>query len=472
MNLEHLSLAATYEVDESFDSEKFIKMRLRICHNGENPNGSYFELEDMKRAMGSLSNIPILAHVIEDEDGNPQFGGHDMILEKSKMGDDDYKLIYLETPIGLVPESNNYVIEEHDGRNYVCCNGYVWREYSNWAEDIIERDKDVKLSMEIIVDKFEYDAKKKYFKIIDYRYQGITFLNKDYGTGMIDAMATTETFSEDAHKEKVLMMMEELKKVLSEGGNEVDGQVKEMLAEKEEVTTKETTLEEQPANETEEFTEGEETIETKVEDEPKVYVKTFEISHEDIRYALYNLLEVVEAEDNEWYFIDQVFDDRFEYSNWDMTKIYRQGYEKKGDVVSFVGDRVELFQERLTREEKEALDAMRENYALLDEENKILREFQANKLKEERMMAEEELFSQFDEKLKDNVEYQELKEKASEFTLEQLEKEVAFIMVKSSVGFKFSARPSRKNTVKIELPPKDNDLPGKFDELFDKYLKQ
>jgi len=83
LNLEHLSLAATYEVDESFDSEKFIKMRLRICHNGENPNGSYFELEDMKRAMGSLSNIHI-GTCIEDEDGNPQFGGHDMILEKAK----------------------------------------------------------------------------------------------------------------------------------------------------------------------------------------------------------------------------------------------------------------------------------------------------------------------------------------------------------------------------------------------------
>ena len=112
-----------------------------------------------------------------------------MTIEKNKIGDgDDYRIIYLETPIGLVPETNNYAYEEHDGRNYVFCDAYVWRDYSNYAEDIIERDKEIKLSMEIIVDGYEYDAKEKVLNIIDYRYQGITLLGKDHGTGMIDAL--------------------------------------------------------------------------------------------------------------------------------------------------------------------------------------------------------------------------------------------------------------------------------------------
>ena len=52
----------------------------------------------------------------------------------------------------------------------------------------------------------------------------------------------------------------------------------------------------------------------------KKFIKSFELSHSDVRYALYQLLTPVESEDSEWYFIDQVFDDRLEYMNWEGTK--------------------------------------------------------------------------------------------------------------------------------------------------------
>jgi hypothetical protein len=95
-----------------------------------------------------------------------------------------------------------------------------------------------------------------------------------------------------------------------------------------------------------------------VENQPQKYIKSFELSYEEIRYALYQLLIPVENSDNEWYFIDHVYDDRFEYVNWEGTKIFRQFYVKDGDNVTFSGDRIELFQERMTKEEKEALDKL------------------------------------------------------------------------------------------------------------------
>jgi len=486
--IEHLSLATTYEIDESFDSEKFIKMRLRVCHDGENPNGSHFELEDMERARDSLANIPILAHVVFDEDGNPQFGGHDMKLEKNKAkqdeNDDDYRLIYEEIPIGLVPESNNYAVEEYEGKNYVCCDCYGWKSYMNYAEDILERDEENKISMEILIDKYSYDVKEKHLNIIDYRYQGITFLNQDSGTGMIDARATTGTFEQD----KILMMMDELKKVLSEGGKEVD-ELKELL---EKYGLKESDIDfdvndmkiEDIEAKLIEMSKNDDTTTDDVVDDvhdnttddtdekPKLYLKTFEIPYEDIRYALYGLLEVVEEEDGEWYWIDRTFDDNFEYSNWGCTRIYRQGYKVEDETVKFAGDRIRLFQERLTQAEKDALDAMRESYAVLEEENKTLKKFKEDTLTEERKLAEEELFSQFDEKLKDNEEYAELRKNASEFTIEQLEKEVAFIMVKNGTGFKFSAnKPSKKSVVRVEIPVKKEEHRGEYDDLFEKYGK-
>ena len=214
--LQHLSLATTYEIDDSFDSDKFIKMRLRVCHDGVNPNSSCFEVENMEDAKDSIVNIPILANVIFDENGVPQFGSHDMLLEENKVKEGEFKLIYIESPIGLVPENCNHTIEKFNDKNYVFVDCYIWKEYSNYAQDIIERDKDIKLSMEILVDSFEYNSKDKCYKVNDYRYTGITFLNNNCGTGMENALGTTGTFELNNSKEKFIIMMEELKETLNQ----------------------------------------------------------------------------------------------------------------------------------------------------------------------------------------------------------------------------------------------------------------
>lgn len=490
--LQNISLATTYEIDDSFDSDKFIKMRLRVCHDGVNPNRSSFKVEDMEAAKDSIKNIPILANVIFDEENQPQFGGHDMVIEEDKVNKGEYRVIYKETPIGVVPENCNYEIKEFNGKNYVFVDGYVWKEYSNYAQDIIERDKDIKLSMEILVDGYSYNAKEKVYNITDYRYQGITFLNKDYGTGMENALATTGTFEQNNYKEKFIMMMEELKDTLStyninndeEGGSTVNEKIMALLA-KYNITADQLTFSvdgmtveqvEEKLKETfnsDGSDDNKEEKESEENNEPEKFVKSFELSHEDIRYALYQLLRPIEDEDNEWYFIDHVYDDRFEYQNWEGTKIYRQGYKKEEEIVSFEGDRIELFQERLTKEEKEALDKMRNNYSALETEVNELREYQATKFAEERKEAEESLFEQFDEKLKGVEEYEALKTKTSEFSLEELEKECFVILGKKNANF--SAKSStKKDKVRIEFSKieKEDEETDEYGGIIQKYVKK
>jgi hypothetical protein len=479
--LQHLSLATTYEVDESFDSEKFIKMRLRVCHDGVNPNKSNFIVSDMENAKDSIKNIPILANVIFDEDGQPQFGGHDMTLEPNKIKEGEYKVIYQEVPIGLVPETCNHEIKEFNGKNYVFVDAYVWKDYSNYAQDIIERDEEVKLSMEIFVDGYSYNVKEKIFNITDYRYQGITFLNKDSGTGMENALATTGTF-EEVTKKRFILMMEELKETLSnydinkteEGGSKVDEKIIALLSEYK------VNQEELPFNiEEMQFEEIEEKLKELYSNnnseeenkEPEKFIKSFELSHSEIRYALYQLLSPVEDEDNEWYFIDQVYDDRFEYENWEGTKIYRQGYKKEEDVVSFVGERIELFQERLTKEEKEVLDKMRSNYSILEQEIEGLREFKQTKLNEERKEAEDALFEQFDIQLKGVKEYEKLKETASQFELKDLEKECYVILGMKSANFSTKYK-NKNDKVKLDFGKKIEENHSKVDEFLEKYSKK
>ena len=105
---------------------------------------------------------------------------------------------------------------------------------------------------------------------------------------------------------------------------------------------------------------------------------SFEISHEDIRGALFNLISVYEEEDNEWYWITNVYDDYFIFENWDGNKLYKQSYSVDGDNVALSGDRQEMFKMILTESEKLAIDKMREDYAALEAKYNELKTFKDN----------------------------------------------------------------------------------------------
>ena len=105
---------------------------------------------------------------------------------------------------------------------------------------------------------------------------------------------------------------------------------------------------------------------------------SFEISHEDIRSALFNLIGVYEEEDNEWYWITNVYDDYFIFENWEGNKLYKQSYTVDGDNVAISGDRQEMFKMILTESEKLAIDKMREDYSTLEAKYNELKTFKDN----------------------------------------------------------------------------------------------
>ena len=72
-------------------------------------------------------------------------------------------------------------------------------------------------------------------------------------------------------------------------------------------------------------------------------------------------------QDNEWYFINSVYDDHFTYENWSGDKIFGQSYTKDGDNVAFDGERYNLHRELLTDSEYAELQTMRAEYAGLVE---------------------------------------------------------------------------------------------------------
>lgn len=93
----------------------------------------------------------------------------------------------------------------------------------------------------------------------------------------------------------------------------------------------------------------------------------FEISHEDIRYALYNLISSWDEEDNDWYFIQNVYDDKFIAVGYWTNQIWGSKYTVDGDNVDLSGDRYALHAEFLTDDELAQLNNMRSNYSTLEE---------------------------------------------------------------------------------------------------------
>jgi hypothetical protein len=480
----------------------------------------------MEEANKSLEYIPILAHVyIDKETGKPVMGSHDMHIEEDKLNDGETRVIYDEAPIGLIPSlaDNNCTIEEYDGLNYTYVDGYVWRDYSNYAEQLLEDAENNKISMEIDFDNaaLSYDVEHERYNIAAYRYRGITCLNENLGTGMKNAAATTTNFStNDDIKSKMIVLMEELQKCLREydkqdseqkGGDKMD-KLNELLA-KYGKTTEDVTfdieglsdeeLEYKFAEVFEDATGSDESadVDTDTSDtdesfddenagddvegsdddgqEPEVLVEdkftktfTIELSHEDVRYALYNLIGVYEEEDNEWYSIRSVYDNYFYMQGWCTNKLYKVGYAVDGGSVSLDGERQEMFEIIVSESEKLAIDKMREDYVALEAKYNELKEFkdtyEASKLQAQKdeIFAREEFANIVETKA-----FKKLVENSNGYTVEECEQKANDILEdfnSFAVNFSTQDEGNKPRTLSFNFNAKPNKKKIAYGGLFDK----
>ena len=456
------SLAVDYSLEEDYDTERFIKMRLRICHDGVNPKGTSFDINDINSAKDSLKNIPILANVIFDEDDQPQFGSHDMDIEEDKVNSGEYKLVYKEVPIGVIPETNNYEVSEYDGKKYVFSDAYIWRGYSNYAEDIIKRDKNIKLSMEIDVNEFSYNAAQQVYNITDYKYTGITFLGNDIGTGMKNALATTECFAADDIKEKMLIIMQELKEDLAvfdkknkeEGGNGEMNENNTPDISNDSVSFDETQM---TANNTDTSNTAAETEGIKSITENEKFVKTFALSHDDIRHALYSLLESIESKNNDLYFIEAVYDTYFDYTALSDSSMHRQNYTKQGDDIAFEGESFDIYVEKLTSDEKAALDNIRAEYASMQNELNELREYKSGIEKDIVTAQKQEILNKWSDSIGQSADFEALKNSIDEYSNDELETKCKCIFADLKAVFTFSAKSDNDGMVRIPIKQNTNE---------------
>ena len=449
MNVNHklpcqiLSFSQAYE-----DDDDLMKVRIKVCHTGENSNGSDFSLTSLTKARPTLSNRPILAYSVFDEESFEvvDFGGHDMehkIIENEN-GEYELKTRYLETPLGVINENHEYSLEvdEATGETYPVITGFIWKSYSNGAWKLIEQGKGV--SMEISVKSGVYNKQRKIFEIEDFSYRGITVLSDSVEPAMKGA--NIEKYTVTDINNSVEMFNNKLKE--KEVGNV--SEVIESVVDTEVVENEvDNVVETEPTDEVVEITE--ESKENKKVEETEV-VEEFALSVDNIRNSINSQLKdrMVEVEDwwgdtyqtREFYLFDilphekvAVVEDNCNYYNY-----YGIPYEIQGDTAVLKYDeKVAYIQEWRPKNEGETLvvfekkdelrDIVLEKFENKEAELKTIKE-NLSKLQEFKSKIDlEELKGQVDEisdKYDLDVDTTELKEKAitKDITLEQFEKEL------------------------------------------------
>ena len=516
------------ESDKNKDG--LLPVHLQACHTNLNVNNSNIEESVMLDALPSFSNRPILGYihkVVTDEnpDGQWEFYGHNCHEENGE-------LVYDEVPIGIIPESCNaqLIYDKDKDKTYCEVDGYIFEEYSR-ASEILKREGECSVSVELSIRELSYEAKQRYLNIEDFWFSGVTILGKnEYGDevkpGMTGSNIKLADFSADnnslftKYENKMIEFQERLEKLEStcsniqlskEGGNDknmdkfnellekygktaddIDFEYEDMTDEEleskfEEVFGK---LEEnstsEPSNDegTDDGDESEENPEVKednacggggsgskkkkknsAENEPMT--RTYEISHDDIRYALYNLLSSYEESDNDWYYITGVYDSYFVYESWDGGKIYGQKYTKDNDNVAFDGERYTLHKEYLTDSEYTEIQNMRSNYSTIVNE---LNQYKYNEEFADKMTVFE------DEAYTDYLETDEFKALMSKETVDKYSKEelaekadaTLGKFVKSTKTFSYTENKTKKPiaSVKVFSDVNKTRKPSRYGDLF------
>ena len=201
------------------------------------------------------------------------------------------------------------------------------------------------------------------------------------------------------------------------------------------------------------------------------FVKNFkiEISHEDIRYALYNLLGEYEEADNEWYGIYAVYDNYFIMQGWCNGKFYKQGYAIDGENVSLDGERTEVFQMLLTESEKIAVEKLRSDYAELEEKYNELKAFKDNYDAAEQKAAKDAIFAdEAYDSIRESDEFKALMNDSEKYSVEEIQNKCDLLFAASVKKAQFAAKDKKPHSLGFNFSKKEDKKASAYGNLFKK----
>lgn len=492
----------------------FSKVKIRIAYTGINRNNSYISKEAFIAALPTIYNCPIIGEFIEVID---DFGSHGGKIEISDQG---VRYVHTTKPYGVINESSEITWEdivEEDGtiNTYLCATGYLWTGRYDELEFVIKDSKSQSMEIEIAKGSVQKINGQSVYAIDDFIFSAFCILGSDIEPCFESSEIISYNFNKDEFKEEFAQMLAELKQLQSQNqfsNTEIDNinfskKEDEIVDEKIELLVKYNLTVEQLDFNIDEISLEE--LEEKLKEFSKSKtedVVTFSATYRQKREALANALDPKiekDADGNliyEEYLWVEDFDDTHvfvEKSIWTPgnheCKYGRFTYTFDDETLTATisGEFEEMVLTWLTLEENQKLQDERDsvsaefqklkdefedykiNYSVENSEVERLQKFEQDTLATQRKESEQNLFSQFDDKLQGIPEYEKLKETASEFKIKDLEKECYVILgIQSANNFSKSKDKNKNDKVKLDFTRIVEENNNSRDELFDKYLKK
>ncbi len=504
---------ATFEEDkEKSNDDGFMHLLFKVCHAGENRNMSSISKSNLEKYKNTINYRPVLASIVTSPDDPSvlDFNSHDIEI------DDNGNPIYIEKQVGCFTADESFLqYDEENDKTYLMAHAVIPEEYTA-ASDIIRRKGGTKVSCEIAIDTMQYNEDSGILDIIDFSFIGVCLLGDHVTEGMAGARADIESMAEFSAENNSVVANVEFNKVMVEtlsklnkaldrfnnindsnkkGGenamNKLDTLLEEYGLDKSEIEFDTDGLSDEDLEtkfvevygDADEFKRKRKCAENGDESEEEDFagcgkkkkrcaVNTenstveFELSHDDIRMALYGLLEST-WDENSYAWVCEVYDTYFIYQKETYGddgyeyKYYKHGYSKNGDNVELSGDPVEVFSTFVTESEKTALDMIRSQY---DELKAFKDQYDAAQTKAQK---DEILESAEYAEIKDSEEFKALVADAEKYSVDELKVKADLIFAAAMKRkFNFEAEP-KKNSVGINFNVKPDKKKQAYAGLFD-----
>lgn len=158
--------------------EKLIRVTCYLLGTGINRNYSNITKEAIIKANAKLPHLPVIGHLIKDEQGGYYLGGHDVKVEDKGH---DWDIVPLTVPLGCIAGDKEFefveITEEDTGttREYLKVDMILWNHMSSIMEAAYSREVYFNHSIEIDDVEGDWDETNN-FRIDSFKYHAPAFL--------------------------------------------------------------------------------------------------------------------------------------------------------------------------------------------------------------------------------------------------------------------------------------------------------
>ena len=465
----NVNACTKFSVIEELNSE-FTLTKVYVMACGKNRNMSYIGKDRVEENLNTLNYVPVVGHLFKDEDGKYRLGGHDCTF------DENFNLVSLCVPFGVVVENsfewetvNEYGIDVE----YLTAKAVLWTgRYSDLKEAIYSDEIYFNQSMELNVQEYRpLEQDSNYIELLDFSFDALCLLNKsdkpeeNVTPCFINAKVEPINFSTDDFMAK----FEELKQAIN----------KCFDLQKEGGELENNNITNEPAA----------TIEPITEPEPTYSISEFQLTAnekwEKIGSAIRGMNKVTDSFDV-WYYLED-FDDNYAYIERYAYNYAEDTCERKyGRVAYSIGENEasinsefeEMRVKWLTIEEANAVEEARNNYSAVQaqvvelmQNVEALTPYKLAAEKAEREAAESAVFSKFDSHIGAMPEYVELKSKASDYEIADLERECLILVGKFAMNEPKTedVTPEPDTTITFALDNEPTPKANRYGDLYENF---